>query len=99
MSETFERINNETLRQNELIMSVSNDVSSLTESANNLKEYMLSESSAMQQNSASIAEMTANINSMANMTKKADAMFDELNSFIEKLKKNKRRILMYSPKR
>lgn len=78
MSETFERINNETLRQNELIMSVSNDVSSLTESANNLKEYMLSESSAMQQNSASIAEMTANINSMANMTKKADAMFDEL---------------------
>ena len=78
MSETFERINNETLRQNELILSVSNDVSSLTESANHLKEYMLSESSAMQQNSASIAEMTANINSMANMTKKADAMFDEL---------------------
>lgn len=78
MSETFERINNETLRQNELIMSVSNDVSSLTESANHLKEYMLSESSAMQQNSASIAEMTANINSMANMTQKADAMFDEL---------------------
>jgi len=39
---------------------------------------MLSESSAMQQNSASIAEMTANINSMANMTQKADALFHEL---------------------
>lgn len=78
MSETFERINNETLRQNELIISVSNNVTNLTESAKHLKEYMLSESSAMQQNSASIAEMTANINSMANMTQKADALFHEL---------------------
>ena len=48
MSETFERINNETLRQNELIISVSNNVTNLTESAKHLKEYMLSESSAMQ---------------------------------------------------
>ena len=46
---------------------------------------MLSESSAMQQNSASIAEMTANINSMANMTKKALNLYKSFGEMLKKL--------------
>ncbi len=61
-------------RQDELIVSVHNDIAGMAESAESVEKEVSEQSSAVQQSSASIAEMVANINSVAEMSKKAGAI-------------------------
>ncbi len=61
-------------KQDELIVSVHNDIAGMAESAESVEKEVSEQSSAVQQSSASIAEMVANINSVAEMSKKAGSI-------------------------
>ena len=74
MSGSFTRILEEEDKQNGMILDVSRDIEGLKKGAGELMEFMVSQSSAMQENSASITEMAENIKSVANMTKKAEEL-------------------------
>ncbi len=78
MASSFEKINEESDHQNELIQQVSENITNLRDSANTLQAHMMAQSAAMQQNSASITEMAGNINSVAQLTKKADDLSNTL---------------------
>lgn len=78
MAASFEKINEESYHQNELIKQVSENITDLRDSANSLQAHMMKQSSDMQENSASITEITGNINSVAEMTKKADELSSTL---------------------
>lgn len=80
MASSFEKINDESDHQNELIQQVSENIVNLRDSANSLQAHMMTQSAAMQQNSASITEMAGNINSVAQLTKKADDLSNTLSN-------------------
>ncbi|MBQ0039121.1 MAG: hypothetical protein KBS64_01675, partial [Treponema sp.] len=72
MSESFAKIQMEGEKQNNEISNAGQNVSGLTSSVRKVESHVLQETTAMQQSSASITEMTENIKSVADMTKKAD---------------------------
>lgn len=84
MTESFNRVNDEDLRQNQLIVEVNNDINGLRESAASVENFVIEQSSSMQQNSASISQMVSNIKSVAELTRKADALSNGLSGTSEK---------------
>lgn len=78
MQSSLDKINSESDEQHQIINNVSKDIDGLKNGASELTDYMISQSSAMQENSASITEMAANIKNVAEMTKKADELITGL---------------------
>ncbi|MCQ2610430.1 MAG: methyl-accepting chemotaxis protein [Treponema sp.] len=60
--------------QNALILDVSRAIDGLKSGSAELSDYMVEQGHALKENAASITEMAENINSVANMTKKADEL-------------------------
>lgn len=98
LNNSMDKINTVETEQGILIENVGKDIKGLSLGAANLEQYMIEENSALQQNSASVAQMVANINFVAEMTNKADKVsenltktselgnkmiFDAINSIIE----------------
>lgn len=84
MQSSLDKISSEGNEQHQIINDISKDIDGLKDGAEELTEYMISQSSAMQQNSASIAEMAANIKNVAEMTRKADYLTTSLAQISEK---------------
>lgn len=74
LAEAFGRINEAEQRQRERVMVAGEGIKDLSISADELEQNMMEQSSALHQNSASIAQMAANINSVAEMSKRADTV-------------------------
>lgn len=74
LKEAFARINKAERDQSEHVMIAEEGIKDLSSSADDLEQNMMAQSSALHQNSASIAQMAANINSVAEMSKRADAV-------------------------
>lgn len=74
MSTSYTCIDEQGDRQNKLVVSVHNDITGMAESAESVDKEVSEQSSAVQQSSASIAEMVANINSVAEVSKKAGSI-------------------------
>lgn len=80
MSTSYTCIDAQGDRQNNLVVSVHNDITGMAESAESVDKEVSEQSSAVQQSSASIAEMVANINSVAEISKKAGSISSVLSS-------------------
>jgi len=74
MSSSYTSIEAQSEIQNKLVVSVHNDITGMAESAESVDKEVSEQSSAVQQSSASISEMVANINSVAEVSKKAGAI-------------------------
>ena len=72
MNAAIKQISAEGSNQNNLIKTASSDIEGLTKGAQEVEQQVLAQSSAIQESSASVSEMAANISSVAGMTKKAD---------------------------
>ena len=83
MTSTLEKISSEGDSQQQLIINVNEAVGNLKRGAETLEQFVIEQSAAMQQNSASITEMAENINSVASMTSKAEQLSDTLTSTSE----------------
>lgn len=84
MSESFNRVEQEDQKQNELILGVNKDIDNLKDSAGSIERSMADQSTSMQENSAAINQMAANIRSVAQMTQKADELSENLSKTSEK---------------
>lgn len=84
MQSSLDKINSEGNEQHEIINNISKDIDGLKDGASELTDYMISQSSAMQENSASITEMAANIKNVAEMTRKADELITGLAQISER---------------
>lgn len=78
LKESFDKINNAEKKQTEQILDAGDGIKELSSAADDLEQNMIEQSSALQQNSASIAQMAANINSVAEMSKRADSVSNKL---------------------
>lgn len=83
MTGSLERITSESDLQQNMIMDVNNAVDNLMKGSETLEQFVIEQSAAMQQNSASITEMAENINTVASMTSKAERLSDTLTSTSE----------------
>lgn len=72
MRDSFKRIEEDSHSRNKLISAAEKDVLGLTEDVERVKAQVISQTAAMQQTSAAVNEMSANIASVADLTKKAD---------------------------
>lgn len=72
MSNAMNRIQNEGKNQNDEITKIEIDILSLAEGVRKVENRVLNTTTSIQQSSASITEMTQNINSVAELTKRAD---------------------------
>lgn len=80
MTDSFSKIETEGEKQSQEIENAGHNVSGLTDSVRQVEGHVLQETSAMHQSSASITEMTANIKSVADMTRKADDVSAQLST-------------------
>lgn len=78
MRDSFKRIEEDSHSRNKLIAAAEKDVLGLTEDVERVKAQVISQTAAMQQTSAAVNEMSANIESVADLTKKADIVSDAL---------------------
>lgn len=78
MTKSLKLIEEEGITQNSLVESINKDIAQLAKNASTMEQNMTQESVTMEQNSAAIAEMVSNINSVAKMTEKADAVSQNL---------------------
>lgn len=83
MTDTLEKISSEGDSQQNMIINVNEAVGNLKKGAEALEEFVIEQTAAMQENSASITEMAENINSVASMTSKAEQLSDTLTSTSE----------------
>ncbi|MBQ8211697.1 MAG: hypothetical protein IJZ27_04110 [Treponema sp.] len=83
LKKAFGRINEAEREQKEHVSRTEEGIRDLSTSADDLEQNIMTQSSALQQNSASIAQMAANINSVADMTKKADEVSTNLTKISE----------------
>ncbi len=83
MTGTLEKISSEGDSQQDMIMNVNTAVDKLKNGSETLEQFVIEQSAAMQQNSASITEMAENINSVASMTSKAEKLSETLASTSE----------------
>ena len=72
MIEAFKSIDSDSKSRNELIYTANKDVDDLIQDVEVVKTHILEQTSAIQENSASITQMSSNIASVAEMTRKAD---------------------------
>lgn len=84
MQSSLEKINSQGNEQFEVINDVSNDISGLKKGASELTDFMIAQSAAMQENSASITQMAQNIASVAEMSAQADALITGLAKISER---------------
>ena len=78
MSLAFNKIKCEENTQNHLVLGVSNEVADLQKGIVDLQNNIILQSQSMQQNSAAITQMVANVNSVAEMAVKADLVSRKL---------------------
>ena len=78
MIEAFKSIDSDSKSRNELISTADKDVDDLIHDVEVVKKHIMEQSSAIQQNSASITEMSSNIASVAEMTLKAEEVSNAL---------------------
>lgn len=78
ISNSFSTISNVSSEQEKLIVRAEEDVNSLASDAATVKKHVLEQAASLQQTSASISEMTGNINSVAEIAKKAADVSDTL---------------------
>lgn len=78
MKDSFKKIEDDSHKRNTLIASAEKDVLGLTEDVERVKEQVISQTAAVQQTSAAVNEMSANIASVADLTKKADSVSEAL---------------------
>lgn len=84
MQSSLERINLQGNEQFNVINNVSNDISGLKKGASELTDFMIAQSAAMQENSASITQMAQNIASVAEMSTQADNLITGLAKISER---------------
>lgn len=84
MDKTRNRIEIENQKQTELIVAADKDISGLYNGVKTVEQHVQEQSSSVQQSSASITEMAANITSVADLTKKADTLSNDLSDITEK---------------
>lgn len=84
MKNSVVAIGSEDKKTNEIINLTYSDIESLRDSAQKVEQLVLNENLAMQRASASIEELSGNINSIAETTKKADEISEELRVTTEK---------------
>ena len=80
MKSALQQIQNNASAQNEVITVANSDVDTLIEKVEAVQKHILDQSASVQQGSAAISEMIANIASVADMTKKADIVSEELSN-------------------
>ncbi len=78
MGISFDRIESESFRQEQLVKSVDTNVQDLRHGTGDLEKNILEQSSAIQQNSASIEQMVSSIGSVADMTRRASELSNTL---------------------
>ncbi|MGN0739976.1 MAG: methyl-accepting chemotaxis protein [Treponema sp.] len=84
MKSSFDKINQGGNEQYQIINDVSKDITGLKDGAKSLTDFMVAQSSAMQENSVSITQMAGNIKKVAEMTKKADELITGLAKISER---------------
>lgn len=72
MIETFKSIDSDSKIRNQLIFNADKDVDDLIHDVEVVKKHIIEQSSSIQENSASMTQMSSNIASVAEMTRKAD---------------------------
>ena len=78
MKNAFDKIQNDFTEQNNLINNTNGDVDQLIEKVVAVQNHVTDQAAAVQQGSAAISEMIANIESVADLTKKADVVSEAL---------------------
>ncbi|MBQ0162249.1 MAG: hypothetical protein KBS84_03695 [Treponema sp.] len=84
MQSSLQKINSQGNEQYTVINNVSNDITGLKQGASELTDFMIAQSAAMQENSASITQMAANIASVAEMSTRADDLITGLAKISER---------------
>lgn len=84
MQSSLQKINMQGNEQYTVINNVSNDITGLKQGASELSDFMIAQSAAMQENSASITQMAQNIASVAEMTAQADNLITGLAKISER---------------
>ncbi len=78
MITSFKKIEEGSINQNTLVDNAEKDVLALTEDAEHVKKQVIAQTSSVETASAAINEMSANIASVAEMTRKADTVSSAL---------------------
>ncbi|MCQ2585163.1 MAG: methyl-accepting chemotaxis protein [Treponema sp.] len=78
MRSSFKKIEEGNKKQNDLVFEAEKDVISLTEDVERVKEQVTAQTASVEMASAAINEMSANIASVAEMTRKADQVSSAL---------------------
>jgi len=78
MSSTLSKINDNSTKQNELVLQADKNIEELTDSVANVKKRVMEQSLSVENISSSVSEMTANIASVAETAKKAQVASDRL---------------------
>lgn len=78
LKNAFDRINEAEQNQSQEVMFAGEGIRKLSVSADELEQNMMAQSSALHENSASITEMAENINSVAEISKRADSVSSNL---------------------
>lgn len=84
MQSSLQKINSQGNEQYTVINNVSNDITGLKQGASELTDFMIAQSAAMQENSASITQMASNIASVAEMSTQADNLITGLAKISER---------------
>lgn len=78
ISEAFNKINENEERQNELISQTDENLNTLVTNIDTVKMHVVQQADAIQNISSSMTEISANISNVADMTKKASSVSEEL---------------------
>lgn len=78
ISDSFNNLNNVSTEQERLVTHAEENVNSLASDASTVKKHVLEQAASIQQTSASITEMSGNINSVAQIAKKAEEVSEAL---------------------
>lgn len=78
MRQSFKKIEEGSLTQNDLVSEAEKDVIALTEDVERVKEQVTAQTASVEMASAAINQMSANISSVAEMTRKADQVSSAL---------------------
>ena len=84
MAESLKKIETEGTNQKNTISRIESDILDLTMGVRKVENHVIDETTSIQESSASLTEMTANINSVAELTDKADSLSSSLYNTSEK---------------